>query len=183
VPHDSIQVPGDLGPISVGNGPRVASHWSYPGFKMNPDKSRSDAHQSESAASGHDYGQLALWTAAGLAGMVTGMMLARTPFFEAMLRRLGQGPWSRSKPSPARSLPLLASAIMGSSKATIEAVFGPPRSVAIPDVGVVVYPQQVYWQSDTWYYPLRRQGPTAIAINFSDDHATQVEFFSSPKTP
>jgi hypothetical protein len=150
---------------------------------MNPDKSQFESQQSEPLPGSHDYTQLALWTAAGLAGMVTGMMLARTPFFEAMLRRLGHGARSKARPSPTRSLPLLASAIVGSSKATIEAVFGPPRSVAIPDVGVVVHPQQVYWQSDTWYYPLRRQGPTAIAINFSDDHATQVEFFSSPKTP
>ena len=150
---------------------------------MNPDNSEFESKQSGPVPGGQDFGQLALWTAAGLAGMVTGMMLARTAFFEAMLKRLGQGARSGAKPSPARSLPMLASAIVGSSKATIEAVFGPPRSVAIPEVGVVVHPHQVYWQSDTWYYPLRRQGPTAIAINFSDDHATQVEFFSSPRIP
>lgn len=113
--------------------------------------------------------------------MITGMMLARAPFFEAMLKRLGQGRRSNAKPSTARSLPMLASAIVGSSKATIEAVLGPPRSVAIPGIGVVVHPKQVYWQSDTWYYPLRRQGPTAIAINFSDDFATTVEFFTAPQ--
>ncbi|HEY2584490.1 MAG TPA: hypothetical protein VGI81_01850 [Tepidisphaeraceae bacterium] len=149
---------------------------------MNPDKSHFESQQSH-PATGHEYGQLALWTAAGLAGMVTGMLLARAPFFEAMLKRMGQGRRSKAKPAATRSLPMLASAILGSSKATIQAVFGPPRSVAIPGVGVVVHPQQVYWQSDTWYYPLNRQGPTAVAINFSDDHATKVEFFSSPRIP
>lgn len=149
---------------------------------MNPDKSQFESPQSHPAA-GHEYAQLALWTAAGLAGMVTGMLLARAPFFEAMIKRLGQGKRAKARPAPTRSLPMLASAIVGSSKATIQAVFGPPRSVAIPGAGVVVHPQQVYWQSDTWYYPLNRQGPTAIAISFSEDFATQVEFFSSPRIP
>ena len=138
---------------------------------MNPDKSHG----------GNEYGQLALWTAAGLAGMVTGMMLARAAFFEALLKRVGRGRRSDRKPSPTQSLPMLAGAIIGSSKSTIQAVFGPPRSAAVPEVGVVVHPKQVYWQSDVWYYPLRRQGPMAIAINFDEDLATKVEFFTAPQ--
>jgi hypothetical protein len=76
---------------------------------------------------------------------------------------------------------MLAGAIIGSNKATIESVFGPPRSAAVKDVGVVVQSQQVFWQADTWYYPLPRSGPLALAISFSEDVATQVEFFSAPQ--
>lgn len=116
--------------------------------------------------------------AAGLAGMVSGMMLARAPFFEGLLARFGRDKSRARKPSQEKSIPMLASAILGSSRATIHAVFGPPRSAAIEGVGVAVHPQQVFWQSDTWYYPLRRQGPMAIAINFQEDHASKVEFFT-----
>jgi hypothetical protein len=149
---------------------------------VNPDKSPLNSGPTHAAAGGgHDYNQLSLWTAAGLAGMVTGMMLARTPFFEGILRRLGHGARSKHRPSPVQSLSMLASAIVGSSKATIQAVFGAPRSVAIAGIGIVVHPRHVYWQSDTWYYPLRRQGPMAIAISFADDVAARVEFFTAPQ--
>jgi hypothetical protein len=117
--------------------------------------------------------------AAGLAGMVSAVMLARAPFFQQLLARFGPAQPRAKKPSPRRSLPMLASAILGSNRSTIQAVFGPPRSAAIEGVGVVVHPQQVYWQSDTWYYPLSTQGPMAVAINFADDLATKVEFFTA----
>lgn len=116
--------------------------------------------------------------AAGLAGMVSAVLLARAPFFQSLLARFGPRKKRAKKPSRKKSLPMLASAILGSSRSTIQAVFGPPRSAVIDGIGVVVHPQQVYWQSNTWYYPLCRQGPMAIAINFQDDLATKVEFFT-----
>ena len=76
---------------------------------------------------------------------------------------------------------MLAEAILGSSRSAIQSVFGPPRSATVEGVGVVVHPRQVYWQSDTWYYPLLRQGPMVIAINFIDDLAAKVEFFTAPQ--
>ncbi len=36
------------------------------------------------------------------------------------------------------------------------------------------------WLAETWYYPLPRNGPMAMAINFSEDFATAVEFFKAP---
>jgi len=112
--------------------------------------------------------------------MISAVLIARGPFFEAMLKRVGRGSRSSRNPSAAQSLPMLAGAIIGSNKATIESVFGPPRSAAVKDVGVVVQSQQVFWQADTWYYPLPRSGPMALAISFSEDVAMQVEFFSAP---
>ena len=77
---------------------------------------------------------------------------------------------------------MLAGAIVGSNKATIESVLGPPRSAAVKGVGVVTHPKMVFWQADTWYYPLPRNGAMAMAINFDEDFATQVEFFTTPQT-
>lgn len=129
---------------------------------------------------GSDFAQLALWMAANLAGMVTAILLIRGPFFKAILKKMGRGKISHCKPTREQSLPILAEAIIGSSKATIESVFGPPRSAALEGIGVVVRPKMVFSQSDTWYYPLPRNGPMAMAINFSEDHAMRVEFFTSP---
>ena len=78
---------------------------------------------------------------------------------------------------------MLAGAIVGSSKSTIESVFGPPRSASVSGVGIVVHPKMVFWQADTWYYPLPQNGAMAMAINFAEDLATQVEFFTSPQVP
>lgn len=148
---------------------------------MNPANPHSDSND---GAAGNVNNQLSLWAAAGLAGMVTGMLLARAPFFEELIQQVARRAGRRRQPKPPskeRSLPMLAGAIIGSSKATIQAVLGPPRSAVVRGVGVVVHPQQVYWQSETWYYPLRRQGPMAIAINFCEGLATKVEFFTAPQ--
>src|SRR4051812_21715202 len=69
-----------------------------------------------------DFGQLALWAAATLAGLVSVVLAARTPFFKSMQKRLA-GP-ARSaeprrrvkKPTAAQSLPMLAEAIIGNSR-------------------------------------------------------------------
>ncbi|HXE55134.1 MAG TPA: hypothetical protein VN541_19080 [Tepidisphaeraceae bacterium] len=127
--------------------------------------------------------QLALWMAARLAGMITVVLIARGPFFQSLAARLGRGKTARRKPSLRQSLPMLAAAVVGSSKSTIESVFGPPRSAGVKDVGVVVHPQMVFWNADVWYYPLPREGPMAMAINFVDDRAAKVEFFTSPHPP
>lgn len=145
---------------------------------MNPASSQLASPLVESSSSGNEHNQLALWMAAGLAGMVSAVMLAKAPFFQSLLARLGPEKRRAKKPSPEKSLGMLASAILGSNRSTIQAVFGPPRSAVIEGVGVVVHPQQVHWQSDTWYYPLRRQGPMALAINFQEDYAAKVEFFT-----
>ena len=148
---------------------------------MNPVHSKFAVAQARASGRSDDYSQLALWMTAGLAGMVSAMILARAPFFRKMLLRLGQKRRRPRKPSRRRSLPMLAQAILGSSRSSIKAVFGPPRSATVEGVGVVVHPQHVYWQSDTWYYPLNRNGPMALAIQFIDDLATKVEFFTAPQ--
>ena len=132
---------------------------------------------------GSDFTQLALWMAANLAGMVTAILLVRGPFFRKLLKKLGGGSTRGRRPTREQSLPLLAGAIVGSSKSTIESVFGPPRSAALVGVGVVTHPKMVFWQADTWYYPIPRHGPMAMAINFNEDFATDVEFFTAPSLP
>ena len=135
-------------------------------------------HLPESAG---EFSQLALWMAANVAGVVTGVLLARGPFFRELARRVGHGRPRRHAPPQRKSLALLAQAVIGSTRQTIESVFGPPRSISLDEIGVVVHPRQVYRLSDTWYYPLPRSLPLAMAINFQDEIATTVEFFSPPQ--
>lgn len=125
--------------------------------------------------------QLALWMAGNFAGLVTAVLLARGPFFKAMSARVGRGKPMSNPPSPRQSLAMLAGAIIGSGKEMIESVFGPPRSIGIDGLGVLVHPQKLFWHADIWYYPLPRQGTMAMAINFQDKTATQVEFFTMPR--
>ena len=127
--------------------------------------------------------QLALWMAANLAGMVTAILVIRGPFFRKLVKKLGRGKRKGRLPTREQSLPMLAGTIVGSSKSTIESVFGPPRSAAVNGVGVVTHPKMIFWQADTWYYPMPRHGPMAMAINFNEDFATDVEFFTTPKLP
>jgi hypothetical protein len=132
----------------------------------------------------HDFTRLSLWTAANLAGMVTAVLLLRGPFYRALAARAGRAPRHQPrKPSRRRSLSLLAGAVLGSDKSTIESVFGPPRSTAVPEIGaVIVHPQKLFWIADQWFYPLVRDGHTAMAITFEHDHATHVEFFTAPNS-
>ena len=129
--------------------------------------------------------QLALWMAASLAGVVTAALTARAPFFRTALRRLGgSGGGSgagglaarAARPRREQSLPMLAEAIVGSSKAAIASVLGPPRSAVLMHTA----PGATYWQADTWYYPLPKSGPLAMAIVFAGDDARTVEFLRAP---
>jgi hypothetical protein len=145
-----------------------------------------------------EFTQLALYMAASLAGMVTALLVARRPFFESLMRRVGAGspgPGRRAKrvasrakpprpalpPTPEESLPLLAEAIIGNTRAAVASVFGPPRSAALR--GVVkanAGSGPGYWQATTWYYPLPRNNALAMAIEFDADAARRVEFFRAP---
>jgi hypothetical protein len=145
-----------------------------------------------------EFTQLALYMAASLAGMVTALLVARRPFFESLMRRVGAGgpaPGRRAKrvasrpksprpalpPTPEESLPLLADAIIGNTRAAVASVFGPPRSAALR--GVVkanAASGPGYWQATTWYYPLPRNNALAMAIEFDADAARRVEFFRAP---
>ncbi len=125
--------------------------------------------------------QLALWMAASLAGVVTAVLAARTPFFRGLLSRLGMGqgnvhPAREAQPGREQSLPMLADAIVGSSKAAIASVLGPPRSAVL----MQTVPGATYWHADTWYYPLPKSGPLAMAIQFNGDDARNVEFLRAP---
>ena len=147
-----------------------------------------------------EFTQLALYMAATVAGLVTALLVARRPFFESLLRRAGGGgghpqarrarrvasrPGRASKrvvpPTPEESLPLLAEAIIGNTKAAVASVFGPPRSAALR--GVVKANAATgngYWHASTWYYPLPKNDALAMAIEFDDESARRVEFFRAP---
>jgi hypothetical protein len=130
---------------------------------------------SDFAAGFNDFNQLALWTAATLAGMVTSMLLARTPFFRKLMNRLypDRKPLVLQRgPSKPECLPMLADAIVGTPRDTIMAVFGPPRAAVMHSAT-----QPEFWQSDTWYYALPRNGRMAMAISFDADMAKSVDFF------
>ena len=142
---------------------------------------------------GGEFTQLALWMAASLAGMVTALLVARRPFFESLLRTAGGngGPAAGrrkggrsvkalSRPTAEESLPMLAEAIVGNSKAAVASVFGPPRGAAVRGAVKPTGKTPPYWQANTWYYPLPRNDALAMAIEFDDDNAKRVEFFRAP---
>ena len=136
----------------------------------------------------NELSQLALWMAASLAGMVSAVLAARTPFFKSVLRRLGITDSTESHPTvrklrPVReqSLPMLADAVVGSSKSAIASVFGPPRSAVVMHAGGSAGSAATFWQADTWYYPLPKSGPLAMAIEFTGDDASRVEFLRAPE--
>ena len=156
-----------------------------------------DDREGELARGVSEFTQLALYMAASLAGLVTALLVARRPFFESLMRRAGAGKpaagrrakrvASRARnpealpPTPEESLPLLAEAIIGNTKAAVASVFGPPRSAALR--GVVkanASSAPGYWQATTWYYPLPRNNSLAMAIEFDADAARRVEFFRAP---
>ena len=130
----------------------------------------------------NDFNQLALWTAATLAGMVTSMLLVRTPFFRKLMSRLypERRPLTfRHSPSKRESLPMLADAIVGSPKCTILAVFGPPGGAVLSGPAEAV--EASFWQAETWYYALPKNDHTAMAIRFDREMAKGVEFFGPPR--
>jgi hypothetical protein len=138
----------------------------------------------------NELGQLALWMAASLAGMVTAVLAARTPFFRSVMRRMGLSTAesrgnARAKklgrPTREQSLPMLAEAIVGSSKSAIASVFGPPRSAVVMNTPAPASGQPNYWQADTWYYPMPKNGPLAMAIEFTGEDARHVEFLRAPE--
>lgn len=140
----------------------------------------------EVTASVNEFGQLALWMAARLAGMVTAALEGRRPFFDKVLARLRrQARRSGSyklhlRPSPEQALPLLTDAMVGSSKHTVVSVIGPPRSALIEGVHITEGGEG-FWYADTWFYPLPRHGALAMAIRFNDGFANNVEYFHAPR--
>ena len=156
--------------------------------------SASPAAPSKADAGVSEFTQLALWMAASLAGMVTALLLARRPFFESLMRSIGGTPGGRrpalppgpkprrdaAKPTAEQSLPMLAEAIVGNTKAAVASVFGPPRSAAVRGLVKAAGKAPGYWQASTWYYPLPRNDALAMAIEFDDDSARRVEFFRAP---
>ena len=135
----------------------------------------------------NEFSQIALWMTANLAGLMTAFFLSRSSFFESLAAKIIGRKRSASRsarPSPDEALPMLASAILGSDKATIESVFGPPRAAALCGAGgkaAVLAPDAIFWHADTWYYPLPRNGPLAMAIGFDAQLAKRVEFFQTPR--
>ncbi len=152
--------------------------------------SKQDAHTGGGAATAvsaptgvGELSQLALWMTGSLAGLMSTVLAARTPFFKTVLRRLGVSDSERTRPrgnvrpSREQSLPMLAEAIVGSSKSAIASVFGPPRSAVV----MQSVSGATFWQADTWYYPMPKNGPLAMAIEFNGDDALRVEFLRAPE--
>lgn len=139
-----------------------------------------------------EFTQLALWMAATLAGLVTSVLLARGPFFRALARQVGwlpvqTGPDGRPirRPTRERALPMLADAIVGTTKAAVASVFGPPRGAVLYGADEVATSAGAgvghsFWDADTWYYPLPRTGKLAMAIEFDENYAKNVQFIGSP---
>ena len=134
-----------------------------------------------------DFGQLALWMAATLAGVVSTVLVARGAYFRKLSRQVGARPSpgkrreiARRKPSREESLPMLAEAIVGNSRGAVVAVFGPPRNAVVCSSLLEGGTSLSRSQHETWYYPLKQEQNLAMAIEFEHDAARHVEFFHAP---
>lgn len=72
----------------------------------------------------------------------------------------------------------LSAAIVGNTKYAVADILGPPR---IATFAGVLPAQHTYMDADTWYYPLKPEDATAIAISFDGTTATKVDFFRAPR--
>ncbi len=123
---------------------------------------------------------LSIWTATTLASLVTWLLIAPPPFLQRLLsrfapvrRRVAATTRTSVKALRRRSLPALAEAIVGSDRAMIASVFGPPRAAVVEGVDAATISK-----TDTWYYTVPRQSHMAMAINFENELARRVVFFS-----
>ena len=118
-----------------------------------------------------DFTRLALWMAGALAGMTSPTHSAQRRYFRAMARRLG---WpvgkalSQPRPGMASAMPLLTDAIIGTSRAAISSVFGPPRCALAE--GQFVNDDAV-WSGDVWYYAISNPAASAVSIEFNIEEA------------
>jgi hypothetical protein len=124
-------------------------------------------------------GEVAAQVAGTFRGLLEHLPLnARRPAREPASPRITHRP---IKPPPPEALPLLTEAIVGSSKYTIARVLGAPRSAVIEGLAALeADAHAAYMQTDIWYYPLPRHGQIAMAITFTGDAASNVEFFRAP---
>ena len=136
-----------------------------------------------------DVGPWAGWAAASLAGLVSVVLAARTPFFKSMQKRIapqmaGAADSRRrvKKPHANQSLPMLAEAIIGNTRGAIADVFGFPRSAVLCGSASAATPaERAAVTAETWYYALERDEPLAMAIEIDQDWARHVEFFKAPR--
>jgi hypothetical protein len=74
--------------------------------------------------------------------------------------------------APAR----LRAMLLGQSKASVAARFGPPRTAVVQGA----MGQTAFWRADVWYYAVDAASQTAMAVTFADGTARAVEFFDAP---
>lgn len=126
-----------------------------------------------------DFTRLALWMAGALAGITTQAHAAQRRHFRSMAKRLG---WpvgkalAEPRPGMASAMPLLTDAIIGTSRAAIASVFGPPCCALTDDEFVT---NDAIWSGEVWYYGISNPAASAIAIAFSvDETASRLLFIS-----
>ncbi|QOV89629.1 hypothetical protein [Humisphaera borealis] len=118
-----------------------------------------------------DFTRLALWMAGALAGMSSPTHSAQRRYFRTMAKRLG---WpvgkalSQPRPGMASAMPLLTDAIIGTSRAAIASVFGPPRCALTE--GELVN-NDAAWSGDVWYYGISNPAASAVSIEFNIEEA------------
>lgn len=116
-----------------------------------------------------DFTRLALWMAGALAGLSTTTHTLQRKHFRMMAKRLK---WpvgkalGRPRPGMASAMPLLTDAMIGTSRAAIASVFGPPRC-AMTDGEVVA--EEAVWRGETWCYEIDNPAAQAVMITFTED--------------
>ena len=125
------------------------------------------------------WARLLLWTPLLFGGVVAAMLATRAVRLRRAVRKIIAQP-----PGSAETRQYLQKAIVGNDKATIAAVFGPPRAAMRRGAGARAVgghgAARQFLETDTWYYPYHRGDRTAIVIEFDGGVARRAAFIQSP---
>ena len=127
------------------------------------------------------WARVLLWTPLLVGGVVAAMLATRADRLRRAVRKLIAQP-----PGSAETRQYLQKAIVGNDKATIAAVFGPPRTAMHRGAAAAraraaggAAPEQ-FLAADTWYYPYDQAARSAIVIEFDGGVARRAAFIQSP---
>ena len=153
---------------------------------MNGEAAHPDDAQDEAEWPSHKMAALARVVAlvpVAIAGLMAALVLSSNSPVQSWLRRVLWSPDAarRRRARQQRSLASMKQAILGNSKQAVVAVLGAPRtSTYVNRIPVARPDQPVYWDADTWYYPLNRRDRSAMAIHFLDGIAQSASVIHSP---
>ena len=125
-----------------------------------------------------EFTRLSLWMAGSIAGVVSDTHASLACHFRDMALRLGwqagHGQRKPARPTGDVALGMLAEALVGTRRAAVVSVFGPPR-YAVTDRNPGTASEDVE-SARVWYFAMSSPNVSAVAVEFSQDIVSRVVF-------